>query len=80
MTFQFETGARLYDGDGTIGGFGDSTGNRMATFRDSDGSLTNLAGSQIVKPFPFTFRPGCLYRNVWNMAFCPHKYGKVCSY
>ena len=32
----------------------------------------------VVRPDPFTVTDGCILRPNWNMAVCPHKYGKVC--
>ncbi|XP_076080368.1 cell surface hyaluronidase-like [Mytilus galloprovincialis] len=50
----------------------------MATFRDEDGSVTNLATiQQIVKPGLFYTTPSCIYRKNWKMAICPYKYAKL---
>ncbi|CAG2244883.1 unnamed protein product [Mytilus edulis] len=50
----------------------------MATIRDEDGSVTNLATiQQIVKPGLFYTTPSCIYRKNWNMAMCPYKYAKL---
>lgn len=33
--------------------------------------------AQIVKPWPFYTTSDCTFRQNWNMAVCPHEYGKV---
>ena len=33
----------------------------------------------VLRPDPYTVTDGCILRPNWNMAVCPHKYGKVSS-
>ncbi|XP_063436803.1 uncharacterized protein LOC134718239 [Mytilus trossulus] len=71
-------GNRVYDGNTTIHGFGNLDGDKGATFRDEDGSVTSYTSSkQIVKPGRFYTTSDCTYRSNWNMAVCPHIYGKL---
>ncbi|XP_076070514.1 cell surface hyaluronidase CEMIP2-like isoform X1 [Mytilus galloprovincialis] len=71
-------GNRVYDGDETVHRFNNLDGDKMATIRDEDGSVTNLATiQQIVKPGLFYTTPSCIYRKNWNMAMCPYKYAKL---
>ncbi|CAG2200958.1 CEMIP [Mytilus edulis] len=68
----------VYDGDETEHRFNNLDGDKMATFRDEDGSVTNLATiQQIVKPGLFYTMPSCIYRKNWKMAICPYKYAKL---
>lgn len=68
----------MYDGNATIHEFANLDGDKGATFRDEDGSVTSYTSSkQIVKPGRFHTTSKCTYRSNWNMAVCPHIYGKV---
>ncbi|VDI23214.1 cell migration-inducing and hyaluronan-binding protein [Mytilus galloprovincialis] len=68
----------VYDGDVTVHGFSNLDGDKSATCRDQDGSVTNLTSiQQIVKPGRFYTTASCQYRSTWKMAMCPHKYAKL---
>jgi hypothetical protein len=50
-------------------------GDKGATFRDEDGSITMLTShQQIVKPGRFYTNSLCELRDNWDMAICPFKY------
>ena len=68
---------RIYDGDETFHGFSSLDGDKEATIRDADGSLTSYPGTQIVRPRPFFLTPECVIRKRWNLALCPHSYIKA---
>ncbi|XP_069121969.1 cell surface hyaluronidase-like [Argopecten irradians] len=70
-------GKRIYDGNARKSDYAKYAGDQGATCRDVDGSLTSVAGSQVVKPAPFYTTESCLHRSNWNMAICPHRYGKL---
>ena len=67
----------MYDGNADVPGFTAYEGDLMATFRDADGSVTGVAGAQVVKPGPYFETAQCYVRENWNVAICPHKYGEV---
>ena len=67
----------MYDGDEGIHGFARYDGDKMATNRDYDSSVTGHHVAHVVKPWPFYTTSACKYRDNWNMAICPHTYGKV---
>ncbi|KAJ8303702.1 hypothetical protein KUTeg_018745 [Tegillarca granosa] len=71
------TGNRIFDGDATMFGFNNLDGDKLATVRDGDGSLTSFPGYQIVKPTEFYTTSECAVRKNWNMAYCPQKYGRI---
>ena len=71
------TGNRVYDGDAGLYDFSRRDGDKAATFRDYDGSVTGHHVAHVVKPWPFYTTSQCTYRQNWNMAICPHTYGKV---
>ncbi|KAK7491692.1 hypothetical protein BaRGS_00017145 [Batillaria attramentaria] len=50
---------RVYDGHQGVSGFTSYDGDRMATFRDIDGSVTGVAGTQVVKPGPYFTTARC---------------------
>ncbi|KAK3101827.1 hypothetical protein FSP39_006632 [Pinctada imbricata] len=70
-------GNRVFDGNSTDAGFSNLDGDDVATFRDLDGSVTNIAGSQVVKPLPFHLTSSCQKISNWKMAICPGAYGQV---
>jgi len=53
----------------------------LASFHDKcftyNYDILGTPNSQIVKPWPLYTTDDCTYRENWNMAICPHKYGKV---
>ena len=72
------------DNDDEDLGFGNFDGDRTATFRDADGSVTKCPGDnnwhgpvQIVKPEKFLITERCKYRTNHNMVICNDIYGKV---
>lgn len=67
----------VYDGNASVPHYTDFNGDRGATFRDFDGSITGVPGSTVVKPGPFYITPSCQFQTNWNVAVCPYKYGKV---
>ncbi|XP_069120731.1 cell surface hyaluronidase-like [Argopecten irradians] len=71
------TGNRVYDGNSSIPGFDDLDGDLEAVFRDTDGSVTTLPGSSVVRLFPFVTTSDCTFRPNWNLAICPYKYMKM---
>lgn len=79
-------GNRVFDGDvdDEVLGFGNFDGDRTATFRDMDGSVTKCPGDanwqgpmQIVKPEKYIITERCKYRANHNMVMCNDLYGKV---
>ena len=75
--FQLATGLRIYNGNSSEYGFGDKDGDIAVTLRDSDGSLTGVSGSTVLRNYPVFTTDQCYRREDWNLAICPHKYGKV---
>lgn len=68
----------MFDGDETVHGFSNLDGDKAATFRDIDDTVSGLTGmQQIVKPGPYYTTHECLFRTNWKMAICPYKYTKV---
>ncbi|XP_046566225.1 cell surface hyaluronidase-like, partial [Haliotis rubra] len=65
------TGNRVYDGNETIHGFGNDDGDKTATIRDTDGSLTGYRGATVVKPGSYYHNARCYRRDNWNMQICP---------
>ncbi|KAK3583428.1 hypothetical protein CHS0354_025548 [Potamilus streckersoni] len=68
------TGNRVLNGDPGFGSIGDD---KAATFQDVDGSVTGTANNQVVKPYDFYITNRCKKRVNWEMAICPHFYGKI---
>ncbi|XP_033732108.1 cell surface hyaluronidase-like [Pecten maximus] len=48
-------GKRIYDGNAQKAGYAKFAGDQGATCRDTDGSLTSIPGSQVVKPDPILY-------------------------
>ncbi|KAK7094558.1 cell surface hyaluronidase-like [Littorina saxatilis] len=72
------TGNRMFDGDSHVHGFSDYDGDIMATFRDTDGSVTGVhGGAQVVKPGNYFTTARCYVRDNWKVAICPHKFGEL---
>ena len=69
----------MYDGNSSEYRFGDRDGDMAVTMRDSDGSLTGAVGSTVLRNYPVFTTDQCYRRHDWNLAICPHKYGKVSS-
>ena len=67
----------MYDGNSSEHGWGDRDGDLAVTLRDADGSLTGQPGSTVLRDYPVLTTARCYYRHSWNLAVCPHKYGKV---
>ncbi|KAK3087910.1 hypothetical protein FSP39_012365 [Pinctada imbricata] len=65
------TGNRVFDGFEEDYGYSNEDGDKGATFIYED------INKQVVKPFPFYVTDSCTYRFHWQMALCPHKYGKL---
>ncbi|KAL3861031.1 hypothetical protein ACJMK2_007122 [Sinanodonta woodiana] len=68
------TGNRVIGGDP---GFGKENDDKTATFQDADGSVSGVANNQIVKPYDYYVTEQCKRRVNWEMAICPHDYGKI---
>ncbi|XP_067664214.1 cell surface hyaluronidase-like [Haliotis asinina] len=71
------TGNRVYDGNETIHGFGNNDGDKTATIRDTDGSLTGYPGATVVKPGAYYHNSRCYTRDNWNMQICPQEFGSL---
>ncbi|KAL8565391.1 hypothetical protein ACOMHN_029086 [Nucella lapillus] len=52
-------------------------GNLQTQFRDHDGSVTGLAGTQIVRNAPFFTGESCVNHPNWGMTACPYRYAKL---
>lgn len=76
IVFQAATGNRVKN-IGDIESLMDN--DHIATFRDVDGSVTSVPGSQIVPANDFFMTPSCERRSNWDMAYCPYHYGLVSS-
>ena len=74
---QDSTGNRVLDGDDDDPEYGSEDGDKAKTFQDVDGSVTGVANSQIVKPYDYYVTDQCMKKINWDMAICPHDYGKV---
>lgn len=80
-------GSRILDGeidDEMLGVDNTLSGERIATFRDLDGSVTKCADDsswagpvQIVEPERFLLTDRCKYRPSFNMFSCNDLYGNV---
>ncbi|KAL3861720.1 hypothetical protein ACJMK2_007744 [Sinanodonta woodiana] len=71
------TGNRVLDGDDDDPEYGSEDGDKAKTFQDVDGSVTGVANSQIVKPYDYYVTDQCMKKINWDMAICPHDYGKI---
>ncbi|KAL3861721.1 hypothetical protein ACJMK2_007745, partial [Sinanodonta woodiana] len=71
------TGNRVLDGDDDDPEYGIGDGDKAKTFQDVDGSVTGVANSQIVKPYDYYVTDQCMKKIHWDMAICPHDYGKI---
>ncbi|KAL3861903.1 hypothetical protein ACJMK2_007916 [Sinanodonta woodiana] len=71
------TGNWVVNGDQGDVGFGNEDGDKAATFQDVDGSVSGAANNQLVKPYPYYVTDQCRQRVNWEMAICPHDYGKL---
>ncbi|XP_046332539.2 cell surface hyaluronidase-like [Haliotis rufescens] len=66
-----------YKGDPSVPLMRNRDGNRQITFRDIDGSVSGMAGTQFVPNTRFHTTNQCDYRPVSNFAVCPHDYAKA---
>ena len=69
----------MFEGDDSVYGFGALDGDLESILYDADGSLTGVADTTLVKPYPLYTTSECYERGDWGMAVCPHHYGKVSS-
>ena len=67
----------MFESGEGVHAFGDKDGDLESILYDADGSLTGVADSTLVKPFPVYTTSRCYERRGWGMAICPHHYGKV---
>ena len=70
-----DDGNRVYVADRTC-----TEKRHNAMFTDADGSVTGTAMQTITRNDPFLLTGDCKLRPNWNMAYCPHTYGVVCTY
>ncbi|XP_046332535.1 cell surface hyaluronidase-like [Haliotis rufescens] len=66
-----------FKGDPSVPTLKNRDGNRQITFRDIDGSVSGMAGTQFVPNTRFHTTNQCDYRPVSNFAVCPHDYAKA---
>ncbi|MER3553031.1 MAG: transmembrane domain-containing protein [Meiothermus sp.] len=52
-------------------------GYRAALFKDSDGSVTGMAGRSVVVNNPFLTDSNCVSKPDWNAQICDYPYGRI---